>query len=1116
MEGAAMPATCQPILINHIVTCQIISAAIAFKSLGKTGVSNMGNVRGVVAADLAGVVDGSVGFDLAGFAARLKRPAKRPHTVLSSPAVLPFPLMALAACGGGAASAPPPAPVPTVVAPTIATVTPPAVAPGTTTATGNVLPTANQSGAAAATINAVSLPGGASGTVGSALATPLGDFTLNSNGSYSFTVANNDAVKALPGGVSQDIIINFTAGNSGGNTSSSIKLTITGINDAPVATNDSITAPVVITGPITGNVLGNDSDIDRGTTLSVTAITAQVAQVSASLGGTQSGNAVMSAVGTFGSISINSDGSYSYTLDKNDADFIALRGGQTATEAFEYSVSDGAGGTAKAVLNIVVTGVNDAPTVSNASGNVIEDAAINITTGTITIADPDAGQSVSIASVNGTAFAGASKSFNGTYGNLTLNSSGAWTYTLDNSRAATNALAQNAAVTDVFSMTARDAAGVTATSNVTINVTGANDAPVLLGEVLEVRANQLNGSINLLTNDSDSDSGTTLRITSVNAGSVINLGTTGFAGPFFGGGGFSLTSDGNFIYNITTTSGGSAFARLALGEIDTVLSFRYAVNDGFSTTPDISIRSGDPTFAFRIIGVNDAPTVSNGTGAVTEDATSNTATGTLAVSDIDNGQTATIATVNGTAFSGAFTSFNGTYGTLGLNSSGAWTYTLDNSRAATQNLAGGQQVTETFAVTARDPLGATGSGNIVVTVTGAVDSLSVPSGVAINARIMGVTGFLLPLPTGDGTITAKVTGLPNFGSISLANGSALSLNQSLTLDDVRSLRFVTTPNDIGSAGALKLAYSNGVGSPVEQVNSISIFASSNDVVGTIGSDMIESGPSYRRVFGLDGNDIITWSGFSFYTLAGGNGIDTVRDYNRGGPDKFSIIDLAIEGQQPINGDIQGLIFISIENLTALAQTRAKYFGNAADNILIGSQYDDVLVGRGGNDILIGLEGRNSLDGGEGNDVLIGSSSILNGGAGNDLIIIVDEHLSASTASGGSGQDIFIIDGVHDSQLDGKYFSRLTILDFSQSDSDKLDLSGVRDAGGNILDMADLIGHISLDSTGTTIDLSSLKVFGQFVDGTIKLAGFTNILTASDFIFSGGPDWQAMLPPDLIL
>jgi VCBS repeat-containing protein len=1077
----------------------------------------MRTVRGGVAA-VSGVDFSEDGIDLAALAARLKQPRKRPQDFLSSPALTPLPLLALAACGGGAASAPSPAPTPTVVAPTIAPVTPPAVVVGAASTTGNVLPTANQSGTSAATVSAVSIAGGATGTVGQALATPLGDFTLRSDGSYSFVVVNNDAVKALPNGVAQDITLNFTAGNSGGSASSSIKFTVTGINDAPVASSDSITAPAVVTAPITGNVLGNDSDIDRGTTLTVTAIAAQAAQVSQA----QTSTATMAATGTFGSISIESDGRYSYTLDKSDRDFIALRGGQTATEKFEYTVSDGAGGTAKAVLNITITGENDAPGIANRTSgtpSLIEDAGPNGVGSNLTIFDPDVGQNVGIATVNGMTFSGASANFNGNYGTLNLGSNGAWFYTLDGSLPATNSLAAGQQVTDNFIVTAQDAAGASAAVTININVTGTNDAPILSNETLTVNGSAPSVDFNLLANDSDVDAGTILHIAGLWLGSFIAITPGGsFASPLSVGN-FAVGSNGVFTYGLAVDGNSVSpfgYARLAEGEVYEQ-RIGYFVTDGQTAAP--SVTTTDPSnavFTFRAVGVNDAPTVSNGTGAVTEDATLSTATGTLTVSDIDNGQTATIGSVNGAAFAGTFTSFNGTYGTLGLNSNGAWTYTLDNARAATNTLAGGQQVTETFAVTASDPLGATGTGNIVVTVTGAADSLSVPSGVAINARIMDATGLLLPIPTGDGLITAKVTGLPLFGSVQLANGAALSLNQTLSLDDVRSLGYITSPNEIGSAGSLKLTYSNGVDLPIQQINSISIFAGSNDIVGTTGSDMIDSGPSYRRVFGLDGNDVITWSGVSFYTLSGGNGIDTVRDYNRGGPDKFSVIDLAIEGPQPINGNIQGLIFISIENLTALSSTKAMYFGSDASNILIGAQYDDILVGRGGNDVLIGLEGRNSLDGGEGNDVLVGNSSTLDGGIGNDLIIIIDEYLTGNIASGGSGQDIFILDGAHDSQSDGKYFSRLTILDFTQSDNDRIDLSGVRDSTGNVIDMADILGHISSDSTGTTIDLSSLKIFGQFVDGTIKLAGFTATLTASDFIFSGGPDWQAMLPPDLTL
>ncbi len=672
-------------------------------------------------------VDETAGLDLAGFAARLKR--SRSTAFLSSPGLGPLPLLALAACGGGAASpAPNPAAAPAVAAPTITPVTPPAVTPGPgATASGNVLPAANQSGASAATVSAVSIAGGASGSVGQPLTTALGSFTLNSNGSYNFTVADNDAVKSLPGGVSQDITINFTAGNSAGSTSSSLKFTVTGINDAPVASNDSITAPAVVTGPITGNVLTNDSDIDRGTTLNVTGITPLAAQVSLSISAPGGGGGPQQlpssiAAGTFGTITMNPDGSYSYTLDKGNADFIALRGGQTATEKFEYTISDGAGGTAKAVLSIVVTGENDGPTVSNVSGNVTEDAITNKSTGNIVIADPDISQIVSITSVNGTAFTGSSTSITGVFGNLSLNSNGNWTYTLDNSRAATNALAQNTQATEIFSVNVQDAAGITGTGTITISVTGANDAPTVTsatGAVTEdTTPNTATGSITV----SDIDNGQSATISSVN-GNAFTGSFTNFNGTY---GTLGLNSSGNWTYTLDN----SRAATNALAQ-NTQATEIFSVN-----VQDAAGITGTGTITIRVTGANDAPTVTSATGAVVEDATLNTATGSITVSDVDNGQSATISSVNGNAFTGGFTNFNGTYGTLGLNSTGNWTYTLDNSRAATQSLSGGQQVTETFAVTARDLLGATGAGNIVVTVTGAAD---VGPAITVNPDVLNLS-----------------------------------------------------------------------------------------------------------------------------------------------------------------------------------------------------------------------------------------------------------------------------------------------------------------------------------------------------------------------------------------
>ena len=60
-----------------------------------------------------------------------------------------------------------------------------------------------------------------------------------------------------------------------------------------------------------------------------------------------------------------------------------------------------------------------------------------------------------------------------------LAANGSWTYTLNNADGDTNALAQGEAATDVFNYTITDGHGGTASSTLTINITGTNDAPAI-------------------------------------------------------------------------------------------------------------------------------------------------------------------------------------------------------------------------------------------------------------------------------------------------------------------------------------------------------------------------------------------------------------------------------------------------------------------------------------------------------------------------------------------------------------------------------------------------------------------------------------------------------------
>ncbi|WP_208759398.1 VCBS domain-containing protein [Salinivibrio costicola] len=132
---------------------------------------------------------------------------------------------------------------------------------------------------------------------------------------------------------------------------------------------------------------------------------------------------------------------------------------------------------------------------------------------------------------------------------------------------------------------------------------------------------------------------------------------------------------------------------------------------GDQVTDTITLTASDGTqqaIVITITGTDDDPVVSGEfVGSVTEGNvgdTAVTASGTLAISDVDGGDSPTFADTTET----------GTYGSLELVN-GNWTYTLD--QASVQNLDAGDQVTDTITLTASDGT----PQDIVITITGSED-----------------------------------------------------------------------------------------------------------------------------------------------------------------------------------------------------------------------------------------------------------------------------------------------------------------------------------------------------------------------------------------------------------
>ena len=225
-------------------------------------------------------------------------------------------------------------------------------------------------------------------------------------------------------------------------------------NHAPAAVADAVSvkedrAP----NPVVGSVLTNDQDAN-GDPLTVT-------------------NAGTYAL-PHGSLVLNADGTFAYTLDNSNPAVNALNDGQTLADAFTYQISDGHGGTSSATLMVTINGTTDTPantppTAVADAVSVKEDAAPNPVVGSVLTNDQDAnGDPLTVTNA-------------GTYalphGSLVLNADGTFAYTLDNSNPAVNALNDGQTLADAFTYQISDGHGGTSSATLTVTINGTTDTP---------------------------------------------------------------------------------------------------------------------------------------------------------------------------------------------------------------------------------------------------------------------------------------------------------------------------------------------------------------------------------------------------------------------------------------------------------------------------------------------------------------------------------------------------------------------------------------------------------------------------------------------------------------
>jgi VCBS repeat-containing protein len=521
---------------------------------------------------------------------------------------------------------------------------------GAAKVSGNVL--ANDSDIDHGTVLQVAAPG--------TLAGIYGTLVIAQDGSYTYTLNNGAAnVQALAQG--QVVVDHFSYVATDGivGVASGLDITVTGSYDAPLLSADAGQVIEDSQPTTSGNVLANDRNGDAGPLLKVVAP------------GTYTGS--------HGTLVLAQDGSYTYTLNNAAAGVQSLGQGQSVVDSFVYAATDGTA-SMDSVLEVTISGTNDAPVVTADTAAVTEDGAVKVSGNVLANdRDIDGGTVLQVAAPGTLA---------GIYGTLVIAQDGSYTYTLNNGAANVQALAQGQVVVDHFSYVATDGI-VGVASGLDITVTGSYDAPLLsadAGQVIE--DSQPTTSGNVLANDRNGDAGPLLK--------VVAPGTyTGSHGTLV------LAQDGSYTYTLNNAAAGVQSLGQGQSVVDT---FVYAATDGSA--------SMDSVLAVTISGTNDAPVVTADTAHATY-GTATTFSGNVLANDrdVDAGTVLKVATPG---------TFAGSYGKLAIAQDGSYTYTLD-AKANLQSLGRGATVVEHFDYTATDGIAGVAS-SLDVTLSGANDA----------------------------------------------------------------------------------------------------------------------------------------------------------------------------------------------------------------------------------------------------------------------------------------------------------------------------------------------------------------------------------------------------------
>ncbi|GJD88203.1 hypothetical protein BHAOGJBA_1716 [Methylobacterium hispanicum] len=288
----------------------------------------------------------------------------------------------------------------------------------------------------------------------------------------------------------------------------------------------------------------------------------------------------------------------------------------------------------------------------------------------------------------------------------------------------------------------------------------------------------------------------------------------------------------------------------------------------------------------------------------------------------------------------------------------------------------------------------------------------------------------------------------------LPGGSVVELRD---IDFAAVVGAITVRAPAGTATTSSTGGLSAVGALTVAPDPLRIYGDSaaQTFIGGAGNDLLAGGAGTDTLLGGQGGDLI-YGNLDADLIYGNQGADTL--FGGQGDDR------AFGGQ----GD-------------------DRMFGDQGNDVLLGDQGADIIHGNQGEDLLYGNEGTDTLFGGQGRDTVYGGldADVVYGNLGSDVLF---GDLGADTLYGGQGDDV-LVGGLGDDVLSGDLGAdrfvfgagsgRDLILDFNQTEGDRLALGGqtyTLSSAGNGNAVLTLSGGGTIDLAGIRADQVNASFF----------------------------------------